>query len=248
MDTQIKNKSAKITYANGGMVQTVDLYSREGLDLISLLWTKLYAQYKLHYETKWMGIPIIQFTEDILMMQELIWKIKPDVIIECGIAHGGSLIFYASLFELMGQGKVIGVDIDIREHNRIAIENHPMKHRIELLEGSSTSDEIVAALKERIAGAKTVLIVLDSNHSAAHVAKEIELFHDMVTPGSYLVVMDGAQAYVADIPDAKPGWEQDNPLIAIEEFVAKNDRFEVDPYYNRLKVTSNPNGFLRRVK
>ena len=124
MDTQIKNKSAKITYANGDATQTVDLYSQEGLDLIGLLWTKLYAQYKLHYESKWMGIPIIQFAGDILMMQELIWKVKPDVIIECGIAHGGSLIFYASLFELMGQGKVIGVDIDIREHNRIAIENH----------------------------------------------------------------------------------------------------------------------------
>jgi len=242
-----RKKQDRLTFASRGKATTVDLYSPQGLDLVSRLWVKLSAQYKLMYEGSWMGIPIIQFPEDICMMQELIWKVRPDVIVECGIAHGGSLVFYASLLELLGKGHVIGVDVEIRQHNRVAITNHMMSHRIELIEGSSVSPEVIRQVKKKIQGAKTVLIVLDSNHSAEHVFRELALYSDMVTPGSYLVAMDGAQAWVWDIPRGKSSWKKDNPLIAIKKFLAKDDRFVMDEHYTRLKITSNPNGYLRRL-
>lgn len=225
----------------------MDLYSEEGLRLISSLWVKLYAQYKLTHDITWMGVPIIQLPEDILMMQELIWKIRPDVIVECGIAHGGSILFYASLLELIGKGQVIGIDIEIRQYNKIAIKSHPMSHRITMLEGSSVSEKVVNTVKEMVKGAGKVMVILDSNHSKSHVKRELELYSEIVTPGSYLVAMDGAQAYVWDIPNGKPEWKEDNPLVAIREFIRKNKQFEIDPYYNRLKVTSNPKGFLRKL-
>jgi len=237
----------KITLTQGRKSKTVDLYSEEGLELISSLWVKLYAQYKLTHDVTWMGIPIIQFPEDSIMMQELIWKVRPDVIIECGLGHGGSALFYASLLEVMGKGRVIGIDIEIRHYNKIAIKSHPLSHRIEMLEGSSISEEVINAVKKRIKGANKVMVTLDSNHSKEHVAKEIELYNKLVTPGSYLVVMDGAQAFVWDIPNGKPEWKEDNPLKAIEEFIENNPQFRIDSYYNRLKVTSNPKGFLRKL-
>jgi len=180
-------------------------------------------------------------------MQELIWNVRPDVIIECGLAHGGSALFYASLLELMDKGRVIGIDIEIRDYNKIAIKNHPLSHRIEMLEGSSVSEEIFNQVKEKIKDAKKVMVILDSNHSKDHVAKELELYKNIVTPGSYLIAMDGAQAFVWDIPNGKPEWKEDNPLKAIEEFIENNPEFRIEPYYNRLKVTSNPKGFLLKL-
>jgi cephalosporin hydroxylase len=194
-----------------------------------------------------MGRPIIQLPEDIIMMQELIWKVRPDVIIECGIAHGGSMLFYASLLELMGKGRVIGIDIEIRPHNKIAIENHPMVNRVEMLEGSSTSQKTFNSVKEMVKDDKSVMVVLDSNHSKDHVARELELYSKLVSPGSYLVAMDGAQAFVWDIPGGKREWKEDNPLIAIENFVENNPDFRIDTKYERLKVTASPKGFLRKL-
>ncbi len=237
----------KITLTQGKKTKTVDLYSEEGLELISSLWVKLYAQYKLTHKVTWIGVPIIQFPEDILMMQELIWKVRPDVIIECGIAHGGSMLFYASLLELIGKGRVIGIDIEIRQYNKIAVKSHPISHRIEMLEGNSISEEVINTVKKMIKGANKVMVILDSNHSKEHVAKELELYNELVTPGSYLVAMDGAQAFVWDIPNGKPEWKEDNPLKAIEKFIKSNPQFIIDPYHNRLKVTSNPKGFLRKL-
>jgi cephalosporin hydroxylase len=145
----------KITVENDNEKRTVDLYSTEGLDLISNLWVKLCAQYKLMYETTWMGIPIIQLPEDIVIMQELIWKIRPDVIIECGLAHGGSALFYASLLELIGKGFVIGIDVEIRHYNRIAIQNHPMSHRVKMIERSSISEETISIVKDMLKSTKS---------------------------------------------------------------------------------------------
>ncbi|MBU0536632.1 MAG: cephalosporin hydroxylase family protein [Nanoarchaeota archaeon] len=238
--------SQEITYKQGEETRTVDIYTKEGLETMSMLWSKVFVHNKFTHEVTWMGIPIIQFPGDIVMMQELVWKIKPDVIVECGIAHGGSLIFYASLLELIGNGKVVGIDIDIRKHNRKAIESHPMFKRVEMIEGSSIDEDIVAQVKEKIGDAKTVLVILDSNHSKDHVAKEIQLYKGMVTPGSYLVVTDGAQKFMSDIPDGKPEWTKDNPWDALNEFMQDNDEFDIDPFYNRLKITSNPDGFLKK--
>ncbi|CAN2046963.1 Rhamnosyl O-methyltransferase [Candidatus Magnetomoraceae bacterium gMMP-1] len=237
----------KITVEDNGKSQSAEVYSYEGMELISSLWLKLYAQSKLTHNITWLGVPIIQVSGDIMMMQELIWKVRPDVIIECGLAHGGSALFYASVCELIGKGYIIGVDVEIRQYNKIAIQNHPLSHRVKMLEGSSTSEDIITKIIEITKNLNRVMVVLDSNHSKEHVARELDLYKDIVTPGSYLVAMDGAQAFVWDIPNGKPEWKEDNPLIAIEEFLEKNSDFEVDEHYTRLKVTANPKGFLRKV-
>ena len=172
---------------------------------------------------------------------------RPDCIVECGVAHGGSLILYASILELLGSGQVIGVDVEIRQHNRAAIAGHSLAKRITLLEGSSVADEVVDQVEKAVGSAGSVLVVLDSNHSREHVLRELELYSRLVTPESYLVAMDGAQAHVSDIPRGKPEWRDDNPLAAIDIFLKTHPEFEVDAHYTRMRVTSNPSGFLRRL-
>lgn len=247
-DMPVTGADATLTLQGDDGRRTVPLYSVEGLALVSDLWLKLSAEYKIMYEPTWLGRPIIQLPHDVVQMQELIWRVKPDLIVETGVAHGGSLILSASILELIGKGRVLGIDVDIRQHNRIAIEAHPLAPRIDLLEGSSIDPTIVAEVAGRTAAARTVMVVLDSNHAAAHVAGEIAAYAPFVTVGSYLVVMDGAQGHVFDIPRGKAEWQADNPLTALDAFVADSDEFEIDPYFTRLHVTSNPRGYLRRVK
>lgn len=225
----------------------VDIYHPEGYAVLSNLWTRSGWQHKASYEVTWLGIPIIQTPEDILMMQELIWKTRPDVVIESGVAHGGSLILYSSMLELLGKGRVIGIDVEIRKYNRLAIQSHPMSKRVTLLEGSSVDAATVAWVESLIRPGESVLVTLDSNHSAAHVRQELALYSRMVTAGSYLVVFDGVMQVLTDAPGGSPEWDRDNPWRAIQDFLRANDDFEVDPYYNRLKVTYCPGGFLRRV-
>lgn len=225
----------------------VDIYSKEGLKLIAELWMKVSCQYKLMYEPTWLGRPIIQYPNDIIMMQELIWEIKPDVIIETGVAHGGSAVFFASILELSGKGKVISIDLEIRQHNKTAIKNHPLSKRITLIEGNSVDKNIIKKVHSEIRDDDKVLVVLDSDHSYKHVLKEIKLYSRMVPFDSYIVVMDGLQGLVWDIPSGKKEWQNDNPLRAIKEFLKRHPEWEVDQYYNRLHVTSNPCGFLRRI-
>jgi cephalosporin hydroxylase len=235
------------TIIENGKEKALNIYSDEGFEILAGLWVKAYTHRKLTHDITWMGIPIIQLPEDIIMMQELIWRIRPDIIIECGLAHGGSALFYASLLDLIGKGWVIGIDIEIRQYNKIAIQNHPLSHRVKLIENSSISDDTIQKIKEMTKHAGKVMVVLDSNHSKEHVYKELELYKDFVTPGSYLVAMDGAQAYVWDIPNGRPEWKNDNPLAAIEEFLKYNNDFEIDEQYTRLKVTANPKGFLKKL-
>lgn len=225
----------------------MDLYCEDGLKLIASLWIKLATQYQLMYEPTWLGIPIIQLPTDIIVMQELIWKVRPDLIIDCGLAHGGSAILYASICELLGKGRVIGIDVEVRQANRVAIQSHPMSQRIEIVEGSSIDPSTVGLVTERVSGAKSVLVVLDSNHSYKHVLQELNSYHRMVTPGSYMVVMDGAQAHVWDIPRGKPEWRENHPLKAIHEFLRDHAEFQIDPYYTRMHITSCPDGYLRRL-
>lgn len=243
----VTTSDAQLTLSCNGLNQTVDLYSQKGLELIADLWIKVAAQYQLMYEPTWLGIPIIQLPTDIVMMQELIWKARPDVIVECGLAHGGSAILYASICELLGKGRVIAIDIEVRKYNRVAIQSHPMSNRIEIIEGNSIDPSTVALVKKRISGAQTVLVALDSNHSREHVLQELTLYHEMVTPGSYLVAMDGAQAHVWDVPRGKKEWKDDNPLRAIHEFLREHPEFRIDPHYTRMHITSCTDGFLRRL-
>ena len=247
MKNYIAQAGATLTLANGSDSTTVDLYSRDGLDMLSNLWVKAAAEHRLMYEVAWLGRPVIQFPTDIVVMQELLWGLKPDVVIETGVAHGGSLILSASILELIGKGTVVGVDIEIRAHNRSAIEAHPMSKRIKLIEGSSTADETFAKVKEAVAGAKTVAVFLDSNHTEAHVLKELEMYAELVTPGSYIVAHDGAQAWVWDIPHGKPEWKEDHPIGAIDKFLASSSSFTVDETRTRFGITSSPRGFLKKA-
>ncbi len=206
---------------------------------------------KYSYNFSWMGRPIIQYPQDILAMQEIIWKVNPDLIIETGIAHGGSLIFYASMLELLGgEGQVLGIDIDIREHNRGEIEKHPMFKRIKMIQGSSVDTGIVKKASDFAKGKKCVLVVLDSNHTHAHVLKELENYSPLVTKGSYLVVFD---TIVEDLPRKfypdRPWDKGNNPKTAVFEFLKQNDRFVIDKdIEQKLLITVAPSGYLQCVK
>ena len=209
---------------------------------------------KYVYGFTWMGRPVIQLPDDMIRIQEAIWRVRPDVIVETGVAHGGSLVFYASLFEAMGHGRVIGVDIDLREHNRAAIEAHPLSPRIQLIQGSSTSPCTVSTVRQRIAPDESVLVLLDSNHSRAHVEAELDNYAPMVSPGSYIVACDGIMAQLAGAPRTAPDWTWNNPIAAVEAFLARNPNFVLDepgfPFNEglvRQRVTYWPKAFVRRV-
>lgn len=209
------------------------------------------CEYKYSYNFSWLGRPIIQYQQDIVAMQEIIWQVKPDLIVETGIAHGGSLIFHASMLELIGgEGRVLGIDIDIREHNRVEIERHPMFKRISMIQGSSVDTEIAAEAGRAAAGAERVLVVLDSNHTHEHVLRELELYSPLVTKDSYLVVFD---TVIEDMPEDsfldRPWSKGNNPKTAVHQFLRETDRFVIDEEYNnKLLITVAPDGYLRCVK
>lgn len=203
------------------------------------------------YNFSWMGRPIIQYPQDMIAMQEIIWEIKPDLIIETGIAHGGSLIYYASLLELIGHGEVLGIDIDIRKHNRAEIEKHPMVKRIHMIEGSSISNDTVEKVKEYAKGKQKVIVCLDSNHTHEHVLSELNLYAPLVSPGSYIIAFD---TIVENLPEGyfsqkRPWGIGNNPMTAVEEFIRTNDRFIIDKEIdNKLLISVAPKGYLKRLK
>jgi len=205
------------------------------------------AQYS--YNFSWMGRPIIQYPQDMIAMQEIIWSLKPDIIIETGIAHGGSLIYYASLLELIGKGEVLGIDIDIRQHNKAEIEKHPMFKRIKMIQGSSISKETFEEVNSYAKGKPVVLVCLDSNHTHDHVLQELELYSTLVTKNSYIIVFD---TIVEDLPDNYlPGraWSPgNNPKTAIHEFLKSNKNFQIDKAIdNKLLISVAPDGYLKRI-
>jgi len=234
--------------------RTIDLYSKDAFETISSLWLKVGWNQKYSYTFSWMGRPIIQIPEDMVRIQEVIYRVKPDVIIETGIAHGGSLIYYASLCKLMEKGRVIGIDIEIRPHNRKAIESHEMFPRITLIEGSSTATETVRQVKSLVKSDERVLVILDSRHTKQHVLDELEAYHDLVTPGSYIVATDGIMKDLHDVPCGNPEWIWDNPAAAVSEFVQSYPEFVVEQPawpFNESELTKNitcwPCAFLRRI-
>jgi cephalosporin hydroxylase len=205
---------------------------------------------KYSYNFTWLGRPIIQYPQDIVAIQEIIYEVQPDLIIETGIAHGGSLILHASICELIGKGEVLGIDIDIREHNKEEIMKHRMSKRISMIQGSSIDEAIVAQVANKVAGKKKVLVILDSNHTHDHVLAEMNLYSKFVSKDSYLLVFD---TVVEDLPDDiyenRPWGVGDNPKTAVFEFLKTNDAFIVDTNYdNKLLLSVAPNGFLKRTK
>jgi cephalosporin hydroxylase len=235
-----------VTYADSTM-RSMPLYSHEALEHISYLFMKTSWNAQFTYNFSWLGRPIIQLPEDMVMLQELIYRVRPDVLIETGVAHGGSGVFYASLFEAIGKGRVISIDIEIRPHNRKALEEHPMIKRITLIERSSTDPATLTQVRGLLKPGETVMVVLDSNHTREHVLRELELYAPLVTPGSYIVATDGNMVDLADVPRGKPEWETDNPKRAVHEFLARNHDFEIDTEPTRLApLTGSPDGYLRR--
>lgn len=215
---------------------------------------KLYlaiVNYKYSFNFNWLDRPIIQLPADIIAMQEIIWDVKPDLIIETGIAHGGCLIFSASMMELLeGNGEVLGIDIEIREHNRIEIQKHTMFKRITMIEGSSVDDKIVKRINEFAKNKERVLVALDSLHTHEHVLKELQSYSPLVSKGSYIVVFD---TIIEDLPKNmfidRPWNKGNNPKTAVWEFLENNNRFIIDKQIeDRLLITTNADGYLKCVK
>ncbi|MDZ4710680.1 MAG: cephalosporin hydroxylase family protein [Saprospiraceae bacterium] len=200
------------------------------------------------YNFTWLGRPIIQYPQDILAIQEIIYRVQPDLIIETGIAHGGSLILHASICELIGKGEVLGIDIDIREHNKTEILNHRMINRISMIQGSSVAPDVINSVKEKVKGKSSVMVILDSNHTHEHVVEELKAYAPFVTKDSYLIVLD---TIIEDLPgdfyQDRPWGIGNNPKTAVFEFLSRNKNFMNDfNMDNKLMISVAPNGYLKR--
>jgi cephalosporin hydroxylase len=203
------------------------------------------------YQWSWLGLPVIQMPSDIVALQEVIWETKPQLVIETGIARGGSLVLTASILELLGEGEVLGIDIDIRAHNRTAIEAHPLARRIRMLEGSSVDESVLAEARRAAGAVERVMVILDSNHTHEHVLAELRNYGPLVSIGQFLVVAD---TFVEQIPPQehrpdRPWGPGDNPATALNAWLDEVEGFEPDPFVNgKLLVTASPGGYLRRVR
>lgn len=256
---QIEKFQAEVKDNIEGLSRDLDLQA------LSRIWVREISPHKWAYSFSWLGRPAIQFPNDTWAMQELIWQIRPDLIIETGIAHGGSLIFSASMLAMLdmadaieagetinpkeSQRKVLGIDIDIREHNRVEIEAHPMSSRIQMIQGSSIAPEIIEQVREIAKGCDCVLICLDSNHTHEHVLAELEAYAPLTSVGSYCVVFD---TIVEDMPEEmfpdRPWGPGDNPKTAAWEYLKTHKEFEIDKsIQHKLLITVAPDGYLKRV-
>lgn len=233
----------------------------ETVKTVSQQWVDVTGQYRYVYNWKWMGLPIIQFPADIVATQEIIWSVKPTVIVETGVARGGSIVFNASQLALLdlcegaspslvgSTRRCIGIDIDVRSHNREAIDSHPMEPMITLIEGSSIEDATFQSVCELITPQDRVMVILDSNHTHEHVLRELELYSPLVSHGSFLIVHDTGIEVAPDSAFGNRNWGRgNNPLTALNEFLDGSDDFAVeDVVCNKLLTTSSPRGYLRRV-
>lgn len=246
--------AANVTVDGAEGERTYPFESPEAFRLVSDAWLRVGWDQKYVYSFTWLGRPVIQLPEDLLRVQEVIASVSPDVIVETGVAHGGSLVFYATLCKALDHGRVVGVDIEIRPHNRQAIEAHPLFPLIELIEGDSTDPATLARVEAQVAPGETTLVLLDSNHQKQHVLGELRAYADLVTPGSYFVVMDAIVEQLAGAPRSARDWSWNNPGSAITEFVEEDARFVVEepPFvFNEGLVTERVTywrrGFLKRV-
>jgi cephalosporin hydroxylase len=226
----------------------------EAFEIISRAWLRSGWDNKYVYGFTWLGRPIIQLPEDMVRIQEVIYSVRPEVIVETGVAHGGSLVYYASLCKAMDRGHVIGIDVEIRHHNRVALDKHILASYITLIEGSSIDPATVAKVKARIGSAESVLVLLDSRHTREHVLAELNAYSHFVSPGSYVVAMDGIMAEVVGAPRTEADWAWNNPRQAALEFVDNHPNFRIEeptrPFNEgniAKRVTYWPSAFIRRL-
>lgn len=249
-DFQYSSSSSAITLSDGSVIGLDD---PRAFAIISEAWLRAGWDTKYVYGFSWLGRPVIQLPEDMLRIQEVIYEVKPDVIVETGIAHGGSLIFYASLCTAIGKGRIIGIDIEIRPSNREAIQGHRLSPMISLVEGSSVDTDVLRTVRSQIGSSETVLVLLDSNHLKDHVLAELEEYSTLVSPGSYIVACDGIMQQVAGAPRTDSDWSWNNPLSAIDDFLKRHREFECvepDRPFNEGRITDRvtywPRAYLRR--
>ena len=252
---KIDLEKGEVAVETEGRSVSYQLGTAEAFAIISELWLRSGWDTKYVYGFTWLGRPIIQLPEDMIRIQEVIYRVKPDVIIETGVAHGGSLVFYASLCKAMGRGRVIGIDVEIRPHNRKAIEAHELFEYITLVEGSSVDPEVVRTVKALMLSGETALVVLDSNHTKEHVLGELRAYSELVSVGSYIVACDGIMGNVVGAPRSNPDWGWNNPKVAAEEFARENGAFVIEepemPFNEGIikgRVSYWPGGFLRRIR
>ena len=253
MNLTINHDDRKLTIEQAGGRRDVPLYSREAFELISREWVRVGWSLRYYHTFTWFGRPILQLPEDLVRLQEVLYEVRPDVIVETGVFDGGSLLFHASLCEAMGTGRVIGIDVEIRAGVREALRDHPLAHRIELIEGDSAAVAIVAQVRSRIRDGESALVILDSNHTKAHVAAELEAYAPLVTPGSCIVAADGIMKDLADVPGGEADWTNNHPSAAVLEFLSRHPEFEMrQPEWkvNTSPLTQNvtywPDGWLWR--
>ena len=255
MKITVDTEAGTVTFHEPGGDRALPLGDPAAFRAVSEAWLRAGWDAKHVYSFTWLGRPVIQLPEDLVRVQEVIHAVRPDVIVETGVAHGGALVFYAGLLKAMGGGRVVGVDVEIRPHNRAAIEAHPLASGITLVEGDSTASATVERVRSSIRKGERVLVALDSNHTKAHVLAELEAYAPLVSVGSYVIVMDGIMERLVGAPRSRPDWAWNNPRQAALEFVGKNPSFvaESPPFrFNegavREPVTYWPDGYLRRVR
>lgn len=242
MKLTIDTASGVLSREDEGQSSSFPLYSREAFELISREWVRVGWAANYYFTLSWFGRPILQLPEDLVRLQEVIYRLRPDVIVECGIYNGGSMLFHATLCEAIGKGRVIGIDKHIPEDTRSAVTSHRLSRRIQMIEGNSIAPEIVEQVRKRINPGETVLVILDSNHTKEHVAGELRAYSPLVTPGSCIIAADGIMRDLTDVPGGDPAWTQDNPAAAAIEFAAEHPEFELrqpDWPFNRSDLRQN---------
>jgi cephalosporin hydroxylase len=249
----IDNERRLLLAEEGGVFTERPLYSPEAFELLSREWVRVGWALQQYYTFSWLGQPILQLPEDLIRLQDVIYRLKPDVLIECGVCDGGSLLYHATLMQVMGKGRVVGIDIQIRPGARAGIEASPLRDRIQLIESDSAAPEVVARVRGAIQPGETVMVILDSDHTRRHVARELEAWAPAVTPGSCLLVADGIMRDLADVPGGNPSWVDDNPATAARDFLAAHPEFELrQPAWQasssplHRNVTYFPDGWLWR--
>jgi cephalosporin hydroxylase len=250
----IDDEQVIVTDSDGSQ-RVLPLGSPEAFALLSRLWLRSGWELKYSYSFTWLGRPVIQLPEDLLRLQEAIYTLRPVVIVETGIAHGGLLVFSASLCRLLGHGRVIGIDFDIRPHNRRAIEAHPLTDLITLVEGDSVSPAVIRQVRALVPPGANALVLLDSRHTRDHVLAELQAYAPFIRPGSYLVAMDGIMEDLSAAPRGRPDWTWNNPRQAALEFVRTHPDFAIEEpgfLFNegqvRERVTYWPSAFVKRLR
>ena len=253
MKTTVDTDRSEVIVEENGKTSRFPMETADAFDAVARAYLRVGWDNKYVYSFSWLGRPIIQLPDDMIRIQELIYAVKPDVIVEMGVAHGGSLIYYASILQAMGKGRVVGVDIEIRKHNRVAIEEHPMFDRISLVEGDSIAQTTVDEVKAHISDGELVLVFLDGKHTRDHVLRELELYSPLIAKGSYILAMDGIQEDLVGAPRSQPDWKQNNSAVAARDFVKQNPDFEIgEPGapFNEGNVTKFvtywPSAYIRR--